>query len=196
MVGTIIPMVHGNRDAKTRLTTLAAHLLGCVSGGVVAGYTLGLIGAFFGHGKNGAEWPAFVFSAICLVVALRELNVLRIPMIESHWQVPRRWVVEFAPALASLLYGVLLGAGVVTRMGGVLATVVVWVLLVGDPVLGSKVLGLFGLSRALPIVVAGAMAQSFDQADRWATALHSWQAALMLVGGVALSWTAGRVVPL
>ncbi len=68
---------------------------------------------------------------------------------------------------AAFAWGVDLGQGWTTRIELVgYYGIASWALLIGGPLHGAMVMGAFGLSRALPAVVAGTIS---DNGDAWHT---------------------------
>lgn len=157
MVDTIASVVDGGRKRfLAGLThvlgaTLAAALLGAVLGG------LGLV--------SGAPWGragAFVVIAVAVLYFLRDAGAVSVPLPERRGQVPSWWRQFFGPAVASGLYGVVLGVGFATHLTyGTFVVVCAGALVSGDPMLGAVICAPFGLLRGV-VVVASATSLGRD----------------------------------
>lgn len=176
MIGTIIPMVYGAPDHKRGPSIAAAHLVGAVVGASLLGAFLGSVGlALQGVGLrvNG-----LVVVAICsLVYATHELGAVRLPTPELHRQVPAHWRSSFSPPVAAGLYGLALGAGVVTHITTATFYVVcVAAVALGDPIVGAIVLGAFGFGRGLPVLLLSFGSRDIADAFRRSDRVARWDA--------------------
>ena len=163
MVGTITPVVNRGNKVKQIFLTIAPHLIGYLIGAMALGLLCGICGnLLFGW------WGAFnrvsmVFPLVGLfglAMALGEINLIRLPRPQCRWQVPARWRSDSYPGLTTLIYGIVLGFGLLNRITvnsfyvALLCTV-----LVGGPTWGMICLSLFGVGRILPILLISLMRQ-------------------------------------
>ncbi len=149
MLDTIGSALGDSRAATTRVAS-ATFALGAVLGGVLTFGGLAFAGRLVDPGDGGLRLA--LGAAIALVAALADWRGVRIaPQIRR--QVPESWRWRLPLALASGLYGVLLGLGFTTFV----LAFAVWALAgisfaAGSPALGVIVGAAFGVGRALPVV--------------------------------------------
>lgn len=152
MVETINPVVHGDRRRAYRLA-LWLHIGGATLGASALGAALGQAGAL-----TGAPWGApggLVLAAIAGLYALRETAGAPIPLPARRQQVPSWWRSFFSPPVTGLLYGLALGAGLLTYLTfGTFVAVAAAAVLSGEPVLGAALCAPFGLGRGLALAWA------------------------------------------
>src|SRR6266481_268660 len=157
MVGTILPIVYGERrqTSKIRPGAVVAYLTGSLIGGTALGIVVSLLG--FGlrlHNIGRSSMMAMLLAGLTVHVflAIREIGVVNVPLPQSHWQVRRSWACDLRPRVAALLYGLVLGFGVFTRIPtGVFYALLTWVAISGDVPLGALAFSLVGLGRVLPL---------------------------------------------
>lgn len=153
MVQTITPAVHGGRRLSY-VGSVALHALGATVSAAALGAVLGTAGAALG-----APWGSvglLVVAAVAALYALREAAGLPLPLPQLRRQVPEWWRSFFSPPIAALLYGLGLGVGFLTYLTfGTFVAVCAAAVASGDPLVGASALGLFGLARALSILVGG-----------------------------------------
>jgi hypothetical protein len=190
MVQTIIPVVNGER----RTTALWAHVVGSAIGGAALGGTLGVIGANISALVTSGGWkPTALLMAALLnaLLALRELGLYRLSLPESHWQVPRTWRQTMPISLAAFLYGLLLGTGILTRVGsGLFYSFAVLIVLLGAPGTGMVLGVLYGLARSISVTAIVIRARS-TRGDWDVKTLLGWSAPVHLCTGLALAALAG-----
>lgn len=164
MVETIAPVVHGGRNRKY-WTALALHVLGATASGALFGAALALLGGFLG-----APWGSAGFGAIAVVSGLyaaRELFGAPIPLPDLDRQVPDWWRTFYSHNVAALLYGLGLGVGFFTFLTfGTYAAVATGALVSGNALLGSLLMGTFGLVRSVA-VATGAFPHGNHDPDTW-----------------------------
>src|SRR5882672_4787085 len=118
MVGTIVPVVNGQAEQRRGRSGLFYYVLGLLAGGAFVGFLLSGLGALVRaavRGNGSKTWPAVLFVGIlALLGGASEVNLLRIPMPQSQWQVPRTWLARWRYQTASFLYGLVLGSGFLT----------------------------------------------------------------------------------
>jgi hypothetical protein len=149
MLDTIGSALGDSRKATTRVAS-ATFAIGAVLGGVLTFGGLAFAGRLVDPGDGGVRLA--IGAAIAIAAALADWRGVRIaPQIRR--QVPESWRWRLPLALASALYGVLLGLGFTTFV----LAFAVWALAgisfaAGDPALGVIVGAAFGVGRALPVV--------------------------------------------
>lgn len=195
MVGTIIPIVYGERLDGKRTTVLWLYAIGSVAGAGSFGALLGVVGSSLGFERQflDARTVTLTLAASHLMLAHRELGVIRFPLPQSRWQVPREWLRMMPPPIAALTYGTALGVGVLTRINtSTFYAVLAWTLLMGTPSLGAIVFAAFGLGRLLPVVLLVATGRNdWDRTVRLVASVDPWWPAAQLLNGLTLAAVAG-----
>jgi len=191
MVGTIVPVVNGQGEQKGRRSGLFYYALGLLVGGGLVGFLLSLLGvlvraAVLGNGSQ--SWRAILFVGIlALLGGASEVNLLRIPMPQSRWQVPRSWLARWRYETASFLYGLVLGSGFLTPIASFSFYTVVLALVVIGPelILGPPlVFAAFALARALPVTALTNAVDSGADLDTYLTGLAPVRTALFVGNGM------------
>jgi sulfite exporter TauE/SafE len=200
MVGTILPIVYGERmqTPKIRPGALVAYIAGTVIGGTALGIVISLIGLGLRLHKI---WSGST-TAILLVglsahafLAIRETGLVNVPLPQSHWQVRRTWVRDLHPKVAALLYGLILGFGIFTRIPtGVFYALLIWIAFRGDARFGALALSLVGLGRALPLMLLARATTNGEQMLRWSNVLHRWFPVVRFINALVLASAAGWIV--
>ncbi len=128
-----------------------------------------------------------VLALLAVVGSARELGLVRFPLPSSSWQVPKRWVKKPVETTA-LLYGFLLGMAVTTRI--LHATLFVGLaacFIVGDVRFGVGAMMLYGLARAIAVLVVVARNRTPDQAQRFICTSGGLSQVAAIVNGLALA---------
>src|SRR5712692_8521216 len=93
MAGTMIPVVNGDTAPKGIPNPLIAHTLGGIAGGLLMGAALGsLRGLLQGIVHQRDLVLDSMLGVLAFLLALRAARLVNIPLPESRWQVPRRWL--------------------------------------------------------------------------------------------------------
>jgi hypothetical protein len=169
---------------------VVAHM----TGGALVGAALGAAG---GRLPLAPQTSLGVLSAVLGLGGLHHLGLVRLPMPQIHRQVPRHWMLRWPPAWTAVGYGVQLGAAVATRITNFATyAALAAALLTRGAVPGALTLLVFGLTRALPAVVIGPLAdspqRSFALAFRvgeWEERVHKASGAILLLAALLLSLT-------
>jgi hypothetical protein len=151
-VGAINPLVQGTTAKSIYPRSLAAHALGSVLAGALAGGGVGWLGGQLPVVDRLAWWPGLGLLAGLLV--LRELGWLRFPIPQVRRQTVKTWFPAASASRAAFWWGLDLGSGLttlVTFSGYWL--IVAAAVLKGDAAFGALLLGGYGLGRSLPIVL-------------------------------------------
>ncbi|HEX6510166.1 MAG TPA: hypothetical protein VF221_21255 [Chloroflexota bacterium] len=152
MIGQITPLV---KVASTRIwvTAVVGHVAGSVVSAMAVGWILGSIGMLIGSQRwtLSLELAGLAFLACAVQDTTTRCRLL--PTLQR--QTPKRLREELGPVWGPLVWGIDLGQGWTTRIvfSGYYA-LVVSAFLVGSPLSGCLLVGVYGLSRTLPIVVA------------------------------------------
>lgn len=195
MVGTIIPIGYGERLGGRRLTCLWLFVGGAIVGGAAFGSLLSVGGAHLGLGPLGASIPGRGLAIlVCCHIAVvgREIGVLRFPLPQSRWQVPREWLASMPVRMAATLYGLALGTGVLTRVTtGGFYLLLLWALMSGSRLEGALMFAAFGLGRGVPVLALASVTDNTDDLGSSVTALDPWWAAMRLVNALVISACGG-----
>jgi hypothetical protein len=151
-------------------------------GGVTLG--AGLVGVAVGSLGYGVRWILYwntnshtsvVLSVVALAAllgGLRDLEILHFRLPQPERQVPENWKDVFGPYKTAFLWGLGIGLAYSTRIQFSLYYVLVlWVALLGQPLLGGAVLATYGLTQG-----------GFLFLDTLALAYNRW------TGGGLLGW--------
>lgn len=193
MALSIIPMVHGNRVSKTGL--LALYVVGLLLGGAIMGGSLGAMGGLT------SDWSGRVLNspvAMCVLVgvhlllAFRELGVLRFWLPQSRWQVPRVWQKTKPPSVVMVGYGAVLGAGVLTRVrSNCFYAWLLWTIALGSVPIGLIGFAVYASGRALPLLVISGIAADARTVPLWLDRFAIGQPIVQISGAGALFAVAG-----
>jgi sulfite exporter TauE/SafE len=169
---------------------LTAHILG----GIVTGGALGAVGSLLPGPFRIAALA--VLSALCLIWALAELKVVKLPMPQWPRQVQERWLVRLPWNLIALGYGFQLGSAVATRIKSTIIYAALFcALLVGSPLAGAFIMAIFGAARGLPALIVAPLVDSPERSirlalriDDYAGAAAKVNAGILVAAGVAVAW--------
>jgi hypothetical protein len=202
MVGTILPIVHGERRNRKPPIALALHVSGYLFGSATMGVLLGLLGAFSNElGLNGIRSPVLLLVGVLSVLfAAHELRLIRLPLPSCRRQVPSRWRFVLRPRTLAFAYSYGLGLGFLTMISTTtFYLVTLWIVLSGGIGTGVITMLLFGLGRALPMIAvapkiqnAGSVRQCVQRLDYWNPAMHAINGLALAFAGSLLT-TAGLV---
>lgn len=193
MAGTIIPMVHGNDIRRHRWMPVLVHGAGLLLGSGALGLFLISLGAISGAGRFFGRWPmasSILAGACAAALSGRELGIISLALPESRWQVPRRWRLIHPLLICPLVYGIILGATVFTRVGT--ATVywlIVFVAMLDNRLLALMIILCFGCGRCVVLVGLLAAATQHDPFKHIA-GMCRLQRTVRLINGVML-WCFG-----
>lgn len=145
MIAQIGPLV----QAGKRSQTAAIHILGGLTGGVIAGVPFALLGTLLATLTPSTTWPSLLgLASVCLLAALGDSELVRLPTLGAR-QTPRSWTCAFGEAGGVFAWGVDLGAGLTTRIISYLTLAMpAYALLSGRFFLGVAAFSVFGGTRA------------------------------------------------
>ncbi len=152
MLSSIHPL--GERARHNRWAiTVSAFTLGAVVSGSAVGAVLGLIGSATAATLSGTTLLA-VTAIIALLAGILDLSKVRAP--GPARQVNETWIGAYRGWVYGGAFGLELGLGLMTYVvtWGVYATYVAAYLTV-SPMWGALIGAIFGLGRAVPLILAG-----------------------------------------
>jgi len=197
MAGTMIPLVYGEgAQGKNAPVLLIAHTLASLVGGMICGALLGWGGSLMQASLH--EWlPRIVLllGLAALVLSGSAAGLVRLPVPESRWQVPRKWLSSLPQVLGAGLFGICLGVGVMTRITITLYVVLVWAVVSGSAQSGAVVMAVYALCRTIPLWVLYFVSKGDgEKRYRYAVIAERWGAAASLVSALALTATGSFLV--
>lgn len=143
------------RSRAWQARMLVIFALGTALGSVVIGLGASMIGSL-----GSAEWPRFVSTllaycgGLALLYGAGELAGAKLPLPTSPWLVPRTWG-NVGESFATMVFGVALGLGVVTKIRSFAFYVVLAAAVAAESVSSGVILMLvFGAGRVAPVIVA------------------------------------------
>ncbi len=192
MVGTILPIVYGERQQGKQPVALRLHTIGYLLGAAGIGGLLGTLGAALpwqaSHTSRGFV-VLIVTGFVSLLYSAHELSLFRVPAPQCRWQVSAAWRSQLPSSLAALSYGLGLGFGLATRIPvSTYYPAAIWAVLVGNPVLGALGMAMFGLGRAIPLLFMAWLLDTNEEGFRLAEALQHWKPLVHFVNGLALGF--------
>ena len=197
MAGTMIPVVYGERtqSGKTWLL-LITHTMASLAGGLIAGAALGWAGSLMQlSGNDRMPMINLLLGSAALILAMHAAGLIRVPVPESRWQVPRKWLAAMGEVLGGGLFGICLGAGVVTRITTTLYVVLAWVVVAGGVRWGAAVMAVYALSRTAPLWILHFLSGgNSGRRHRYARIAEHWGAATSLGSAAVLIIIGGFLV--
>jgi len=198
MLSSISPFGERARASSWWLTT-TAYVISSVLGGLVLGLLVSSLGALV---PERWRWSpaAFLVAALLLLVGLAlDLRVGGLSLPAWRRQVDVAWIGRYRGWVVGLGYGAQLGFGLVTIVtSSTTYAVVVLALLSGTPWAGALVGAVFGLVRAVPLVLIAGV----DTREKlWATlrgvefrarTAETVARVGLAAGSLALAWAAVR----
>lgn len=187
--------VQVSNSKRRRISDLIFYTIGTLTSAVVLGALLGLLGIWL---PATAQWQTGKFAFLGLLSVLymlHELQIITLPTPQRKHQVPEEWRYTLPPSLTALFFGLLLSLGYVTFI--IVATfyiITVAAVLVGSPLFGAILLGLFGLGRAGSMWPLSLSMKSLDQIEYTIARLTKTTALVHLVNGIALAFVGGVIV--
>jgi hypothetical protein len=159
MIFVIVPL---GEEAKDKLYWVVRVIM-YTAGSMVGASLLALLLGFAGQGIRALipgmslGWVVAFLGVVALVFALQELGVIKLPMPQIGWQVPKSWQ-KSSRLTGNTLYGIVLGAGIFTYIPfASFYLLLMWEMAAGAVSLQSAVLlgMVYGLFRGIPAVVGG-----------------------------------------
>lgn len=198
MLASINPL--GERARNTRWgRTVAWYLAGSIAGGLTIGVIAGLLGAALHRASPSPTMLGVLAVAACLAGLALDAGLGGLHRPTVHRQVNQDWLTRYRGWVYGSGFGFQLGLGVVT----VVNTSTIYVafalaVLAGSVGAGLLIGGVFGLVRALPILIVGRaqdparMRTIMGRVHRWSGAASTAAlASLVLVTAVGLATIVG-----
>jgi cytochrome c biogenesis protein CcdA len=193
MIFVIGPLVQGASNRRTRFVKVGAYISAMVLSASVLGASVSIIGHSILR-QVPITWLALAVGI--LLYGARELGLLRLPLPQSSWQVPRVWM-RLGPFVYPLLYGLAIGIGVLTRAPfASFQTMVAWQLAMGSVGVGAAMGAAYAIARGSAPLLLGLTASDPSlgllRGTRWIAERQGlWRLAngvfLGLLGGVLTS---------
>lgn len=190
MVGTIVPVGNGQADIRRGCIVLMSYALGCLVGGLATGALLGLIAARVHEIWPGAMVSSLLAGFLFLIGSARELGILKFPVPETGWQVPKVWSYKLGKSAGAFLYGIVLGSGFFTRVTSLgFYAVILWILLATQPWwVPSLIMTGFAIGRVLPLLPMWQLgADPHDDIFEHLNRLDPFRLAFQVVNGMLLA---------
>ena len=192
------------RDSTCAVTTppspfwpIAALTCGSLFAGLGVGAVLGLLGAVLAPGDETMQGATpIVLVAVGVVAVVLQWCGRVTPLPERHRQVPRRWLLWRSREATGLAYGLMLGAGVLTRLQfAAIYVLALLVLLAGSSTTGAAIGALYGGLRAAPLIATWVFDRWGPSGRRldWEFALAVRRALDRVLAGVASASLAGAL---
>jgi hypothetical protein len=163
------PVGHEDSGGDRRIAPflpVAAYALASTVGGATAGLLLGEVGAI----GSAAGISALVRGSGVAVVAVAVVCQIRGrlgPLPERRSQVPRRWLLWRRPAVTAAAFGLVIGAGALTRLKHASAYALAAVVVLAPSIPLAVAIGaIYGLSRGMTLVVAWLRDRSSGRTQR------------------------------
>jgi hypothetical protein len=153
-MGALTPLVKVARNWRAWLAAVSLYTLAGLGVTLTVGAGIGELGRLLGL----AGRPAFALAAclmVALVLAARELGVLRFRLPERPLQTEKVWMHQFGPLGAATMWGLHLSLGFFTRVnyGGFWMLTLI-ALGLGSPSTGALLMGGHWVGKALSVWVA------------------------------------------
>ncbi|HMA36922.1 MAG TPA: hypothetical protein VKY74_20880 [Chloroflexia bacterium] len=154
MISAIMPLGQRHRHWTFWTARGILYIAATTGSGAVTGALAGLAGAGLQR-----VFPFTLLAAVAILLGgaygLHELGVWRLPQPQRAWQVPNRWIAQ-RPLLGAVAFGLVIGTGVLTFIPFTsFYLLLAWEVLTASPAAGALLGGLYGLARALPVLLGG-----------------------------------------
>ena len=200
MVGTITPVVNRSNKGKQIIVVLLPHIIGYFIGASVLGLACGMTGRLmymWFPSLNNKALIISVASVIGLSTAFFEVILWRHPRPQRNWQVPSNWRAQYSPPLMAFMYGSILGMGVFTAISTYsFYAVLMYALLVGDPISSVICTSIYGVGRGLPITIFSLMSPQGTYRDTYQliATIGRLQTLIPSVNGIISGFLAGMML--
>jgi len=181
----------GGSQAMSRQRAFALSLAFAV-GLAITFMLLGIIAALVGGLLGVAtQWWYYLVAAICIVIGLQMLGVLRVGMPMWFGGLRERIMLKGIPG--ALTMGIVSGLVASQCATPVLAAILTYVMLKGAIVYGAALLFVYALGRGVPVVLAGTFAGALKgmlALGRWSLIMERAAGVLILAVGFYFLWIA------
>ena len=151
------PLVEGN-DLRKKLAAVLAYSLPLAAGAVGVGVLIAFVGnVAWGNlatAEASAPWLALL-GVTALAYAVGEHGFRRLPVLSSHWEVPRSWT-RGSNLRSMALFGAAVGPGILTRsLYPAFGFMILWSAVLGVPAFGAVLGLLYAAGRSTGVIAAG-----------------------------------------
>lgn len=149
-VGALTPLRALDKTHRLWLGATCAYTVGGVVTASLVGLTLGLVGTATGVGLP-PPIPFALISTAALILAVRELGLIKFALPQIHRQTDKMWALRFGFVTGAAMWGSHIGLGFATviKHGGLFIVAASALLL--DPLQSALLLATFWIGRTLPI---------------------------------------------
>jgi hypothetical protein len=155
MVGTIVPVGNGQAHRRGELCLVLSYGVGCMVGGAILGYLLTSMGSGIQHARfmyGQSKYLLALVGAAFLIAGAREVELLKFPLPQSRWQVPRSWI-YLGHNAGAFLYGTVLGFALLNPVVCVsFYAVMIWIVLMAGRSVGLALATAYVTGRVLPVL--------------------------------------------
>ncbi len=186
----IVGFVGGSRNLfQARAFSLSfAFALGQAITFMLLGVIAALLGAWIG---SGGRWWYYLVAAICFVIGLQMLGVLRFDLPMVFGGLRERIGLKGIPGALAL--GLVSGLVASQCATPVLAAILTYVMAEGAIAYGAALLFVYALGRGVPVVLAGTFTgalKSMQSLGRWSPVIEKASGVIVLAVGFYFLWIA------
>ena len=186
----IVGYVGGSRDlSHTRSFMLSmAFAIGLALTFMLLGVAAALIGGLIGAATR---WWYYLVAAICIVIGLNMLGVLKINLPMWFGRLRERIGLKGIPGALAL--GLVSGLVATQCATPVLAAILTYVMVKGALFYGAALLFVYALGRGVPVVLAGTFTgalKGFQKLGRWSEVIEKTSGVIVIGVGLYFLWIA------
>jgi len=186
----IVGYVGGSHDiTRPRAFALSlAFAIGLALTFMLLGVAAALIGGLIGAS---ARWWYYLVAAICFVIGLNMLGVLRFNLSMAFGGLRERIGLKGVPGALAL--GLVSGLVASQCATPVLAAILTYVMANGALLYGAALLFVYALGRGVPVVLAGTFTgalKSFQKLGRWSEMIEKASGVIVIGVGLYFLWIA------
>jgi len=186
----IVGYVGGSRDlSHTRSFMLSmAFAIGLALTFMLLGVAAALIGGLIGAATR---WWYYLVAAICIVIGLNMLGVLKINLPMWFGRLRERIGLKGIPGALAL--GLVSGLVASQCATPVLAAILTYVMVKGALFYGAALLFVYALGRGVPVVLAGTFTgalKGFQKLGRWTEVIEKASGVIVIGVGLYFLWIA------
>lgn len=186
----IVGFVGGSRNLPRRraFALSFAFAVGLAVTFMLLGIAASLVGAWIG---NGSFWWYYLIAAICFVIGLRILGVLKFDVPEFFGGLREKVNLKGAPG--AFVLGLISGLVASQCATPVLAAILTYVMAEGALIYGASLLFIYALGRGVPVVLAGTFTgalKSLQSMERWSPIIEKASGVIVLAVGFYFLWIA------
>jgi hypothetical protein len=192
MVANIAPVGNGQTADRRMRHAIVFYVLGSMSGGMVLGFFLTLLGGLLRRGallSHRTTLAPVVIGFLFLLASAREVNLLKFPVPESYHQVPRSWFYRWGYNAGSFAWGSYLGVGFLTSIVSIsFYAVVLWIVVVAGRWDGLSLALAYALGRVTPVIgIRYLCAHSANDPMFYINAFEPFYGVISVLNGILLA---------